>query len=77
LKRRCGRWTCFCRIWEREEIEPLVKEAEELERQKQMITVKKSDVQDRIKSIRKNKKETGETNQCPIMEGVKCILRNG
>ena len=57
---------------EREEIEPLVKGAEELERQKQMITVKKSDMQDRIKSIRKNKKETGDTNQCPIMEGVKC-----
>ena len=57
---------------EREEIEPLVKVAEELERQKQMITVKKSGMQERIKSIRKNKKETGETNQCPILEGVKC-----
>ncbi|KAF5414003.1 MAG: DNA double-strand break repair Rad50 ATPase [Candidatus Methanogaster sp.] len=57
---------------ERKEIEPLVKGAEELGRQKQMIAVKKSGTQERIKSIGKNKKETGDTNQCPILEGVKC-----
>jgi exonuclease SbcC len=57
---------------ERDEIEPLVKRAEEFERQKQMIVVKKSGLQERIKSIRKNKKETGATNQCPILERVKC-----
>jgi DNA repair exonuclease SbcCD ATPase subunit len=57
---------------ERDEIEPLVKGAEEFERQKQMIAVKKSGLQERIKSIRKNKKEIGATNQCPILEGVKC-----
>ena len=56
----------------RKEIEPLVKGAEEIGRQKQMIAVKKSGIQERIKSIRKNKKETGATNQCPILEGVKC-----
>ncbi|PXF58332.1 MAG: hypothetical protein C4B59_13465 [Candidatus Methanogaster sp.] len=56
----------------RKEIEPLVKGAEELGRQKQMVAVKKSGTQERIKGIRKNKKETGETNQCPILEGVKC-----
>ena len=57
---------------EQNEIEPLVKEAEELKHQKQETTVKKSGVQDKIKSIRKNKRETGETNRCPILEGVKC-----
>jgi len=57
---------------ERKEIEPLVKEQKGIERQKQMIKAKKSGIQERIKSIRKNKKDTGETNQCPILEGVKC-----
>ena len=57
---------------ERKGIEPMVKRAEELGRQKQMMTVKKSDVQEKIKSIRKNKRETGETNRCPILEGVTC-----
>ncbi len=54
------------------EIEPLVERAEELKRQKQEMTVKKSDMQEKIKSIRKNKRETGETNRCPILDGVTC-----
>ncbi len=57
---------------ERTEIEPLAKKADELKHQKQKMIVKKSDVQDKIKSIRKNKRETGATNRCPILEGVEC-----
>ena len=54
------------------EIEPLVKRWEELERQKNGIKVKKTAVQENVRSIMKNKQETGETNRCPILEGVRC-----
>ena len=58
---------------EQNRIEPDVKMQEELESRKQIITGKKSAVNSEIKSIRKKKKETGETNQCPILDGVKCV----
>ena len=54
------------------EIAPLVNRAEELEREKQDIKVKKTSVQERMKAVRKNKRETGDTNRCPILEGVEC-----
>jgi len=58
---------------EQKGIEPDVKRQEELESRKQIITGKKSAVNSEIKSIRKKKGETGETNQCPILDGVKCV----
>ena len=57
---------------EQKGIEPDVRIQEELESRKQITTGKKSAINSEIKSILKKKKETGETNQCPILEGVKC-----
>ena len=57
---------------EQREIEPLVNRAEELEREKQDMKVKKTSAQEKMKGIRKNKRETGDTNRCPILEGVTC-----
>jgi len=53
-------------------IEPDVKVQEELESRKQTITGKKSAVNSEIKTIKKKKGETRETNRCPILDGVKC-----
>ncbi|MEA1863767.1 MAG: AAA family ATPase [Euryarchaeota archaeon] len=57
---------------EQKEIEPLANRAEALEREKQDVKVKKTSVQEKVKGIRKNKRETGDTNRCPILEGVEC-----
>ncbi|MCD6145327.1 MAG: SMC family ATPase [Methanosarcinales archaeon] len=54
------------------EIEPDVKKQEELESKKHTITGKRSAIASEIKKIRMKKGETGDTNLCPILDGVKC-----
>ncbi|MEA1944760.1 MAG: AAA family ATPase [Euryarchaeota archaeon] len=57
---------------QQKEIELDVNKQKEFESKKQIITGKKSAINSEIKNIQKKKEEIGETNQCPILYGVKC-----